>query len=210
MTGKVGEAPGLAAAGEIGRRGEEQAPRALELSSDKARIRQIANPERKVGALGDQVLVPVRHHEVDLEQRMAGEKSRQQGHDAPGAVARRQRDPEHAAQPVGAARRAFRVVDRKQGVARPAEQCLARIGGRDLPGGADKELDRQAALERRDGSRYRRLGQAEFASHLREASALDHPHEQRQLLKTIIHTQIKYIISNSAQYPSQFAWPTCG
>ena len=146
MTGKVGEALGLAAAGEIGRRGEEQAPRALELSSDKARIRQVANSERKVGALGDQVLVPVRHHEVDLEQRMAGEKSRQQGHDAPGAVARRQRDPEHAAQPIRAARRALGVVDRKEGVAGPAEQRLARIGGRDLPGGADKQLDRQAAL----------------------------------------------------------------
>ena len=117
------------------------------------------------------------------------------------AVARRQRDPEHAAQTVGAARRAFRVVDRKQGIAGQAEQRLARIGGRDLSGGADKQLDRQAALERRDGSRYGRLGQAEFAGHLREASALDHPHEQRQLLQPIIHTQPKYIISNSAQYP---------
>src|SRR4029077_4241987 len=72
VASKVGEARGRAATGEIGRRGDEEAPGALELSGDEARIRQVADSERKVGPFGDQVLVAVRHHEIDPEQRMPG------------------------------------------------------------------------------------------------------------------------------------------
>ena len=169
--------PGFAATGEIGGRGEEKAARAFELSRDKARIRQIAYPQREIGALGDQILVPVGHQEVDLEQRMPGEKSRQQRHDAPGAVARRQRDPEHAAQAVGAARRALRVVDRKQRLARLAEQRLAGVVAETCRVVRTRSLTARRPLERRDRSGYGGLRQAEFAGHLREASALDHPHE---------------------------------
>ena len=180
---------------------------ALELSGDEARIRQVANSEREIGAFGDQILIAVRHHQIDLEKRMPGEESRKQRHDAPGAVARRQCHPQHPGQTIGAARRAFRVVDREEGVARPSQQRLASVGGRDLPGGADQKLDRQSALERRHGARHGRLGQAEFAGRFGEASALDHPHEQRQLLQSIIHAPIEYIISPAEQYPSPFALP---
>ena len=202
MPCEVGEIRGRAAASEIGRRCDEQAPRALELSGDEARIRQIADSERKVRAFGDQILVAVGHHEIDLEQRMLGDKRRKQRHDAPDAIARRQSDAQHAGETVGAARRAFRLVDREQGVAGASEQRFARVGGRDLPGGADKELDPQATLERRDGARHRGLGEAEFARGLGKASALDRAHEQGELVQAIIHTISEYIISLAAQYLS--------
>ena len=182
MPGKVGEAHGRAAAGEIGRRGDEQTPCALELPRDEARIRKVADSERKVGPFGDQILVTIRHHEIDLEQRMLVEERRKQRNDAPDAIFGRQGDAQQSGETIGAARRALGVVDREQGVARASEQRLARVGGGDLPGGADEKLDPQPALERRDGARHRRLGQPEFASGLGEASALDRAHEQGELL----------------------------
>ena len=174
---EVGEARRRAAAGKIRRRGDEETPCALEFSGDEARIRQFANPQRQVGAFGDQILVPVRHHEIDLEERMAGEERRQQRHDPPGAVARRQRHAQHAGETVGAARCVLRVVDRKQGVARTGQQRLAGLGGRDLPGGPDQKLDPEAPLERCDCARDGRLGQAELAGGPGEAAALHRPHE---------------------------------
>jgi 3-oxoacyl-[acyl-carrier protein] reductase len=185
---KVGEAHGRTAVGEIGRGGDEHAPRALKLSGYETRIRQFSDPERKVGPFSDQILVAIRHHEIDLEQRMLGEERRKQRHDAPDAIFRRQGDAQQAGETVGAARRTFRVVDREQGVAGASEQNFAGVGGGDLPRGADEELDAQAPLERRDGPRHRGLGQTEFAARLREASALDGAYEQGELLQPIIHT----------------------
>ena len=154
MPGKVGKARRRATAGEIRGRGDEEALRALKLPRDEARIWQVADPERKVCSLGDQILVAVRHHQIDLEQRVLGKERRKQRHDAPYAVFRRQGDAEHSREMVGAARRALRLVDREQGVASASEQRFARVGGGDLPRGADEKLDPQAALERRDGARH--------------------------------------------------------
>ena len=136
---------------------------------------------------------------------MPGEERRKQRHNAPDAIFRRQGDAQHSGETVGAARRAFRVVDREQRVARPGKQRFASVGGGDLAGGADQELDPQSALERRDGARHGRLGEAEFARGLGEASAFDRPHEQGELQQPIIHTAIAYIISPVAQYPSPHA-----
>ena len=172
--------------------------RRLALSSFRAtklEFGQVANAQRKVGAFGDQILVAIRHHEIDLEQRMLGGKRRKQRHDAPDAVTRRQGDAQHAGKMVGAARRALRLVDREQGVARASKQRLARVGGGDLPGRAHEKLDAQAMLERRDGARHRGLSEAEFARGLGEASALDRADEQGELLEPIIHAVSAYIIS---------------
>ena len=139
---------------------------------------------------------------------MPGEERRQQRHDAPDAIFRRQGDAQQSGETVGAARRALRIVDRKQGVAGASEQRLARVGDGDLPGGADEKLDSQSALERRDGARHRGLGQAEFASRLGEASALDGAYEQGELLQSIIHTVTEYIIWPAAQYLSRTVSPT--
>ena len=133
---------------------------------------------------------------------MPGEERRQQRHDAPDAVFGRQGDAQHAGETVGAARRALRLLDREQGVAGASEQRFARVGGGDLPGGADEELDAQSPLERRDGPRHRGLGEAEFARGLGKASALDRAYEQGELLQPIIHTVDEYIISLLAQYLS--------
>ena len=199
---KIGEAHGRAAAGEIGRRGDEETPRALELSGDETRIRKVADSERKVGPFGDQILVAIGHHQIDLEQRMPGEERREQRHDAPDAIFGRQGDAQHAGEAVGAARRALRLVDREQGVARPGKQRLAGVGGGDLPGGSDQKLDAQSALERRDSARHGGLGEAEFARGLGEASALHRPHEQGELLQPIIHTGNCIYHMVPAQYPS--------
>ena len=136
---------------------------------------------------------------------MPGEERRQQRHNAPHAIFRRQGDAQQAGETVGAARRALRVVDCEQGVSRASEQRFARIGGGNLPGRADEELDSQAALERSDGPRHRRLREAEFARGLGKASALDGAYEQGELLQTIIHTSVKYVISLLAQYLSMSA-----
>ena len=140
---------------------------------------------------------------------MPVEKRRKQRHDAPDGIFRRQCDAQHAGQAVGAARRAFRVVDREQRVARAAEQRLAGVGGRDLSGGADEKLDAQSALERRDGARYGGLGEAKFAGGLGEASAFDRPHEQGKLEQPIIHAVAAYMILDAAQYPSLHALLSC-
>ena len=169
--------------------------RRLKLSGYEARIREVANSERKICPLSDQILVAIRHHEIDLEQRMSGEECRQQRHDPTHAVFGRQGDAQHTGETVGAARRALRVVDCKQGVSRASEQRFPRIGGGNLPGRADEELDSQAALERSDGPRHRRLREAEFARGLGKASALEGAYEQGKLLQTIIHTSYEYIIS---------------
>ena len=97
--------------------------RAFQLAGDEARIRQIADPERKIGALGDEILVAVRHHQIDLEQRLQREERRQQRNDLPHAIGRRQSDAQYSRQPVRAARRALGVVDRGQGVARAGKQA---------------------------------------------------------------------------------------
>ena len=119
---------------------------------------------------------------------MPGEERRKQRHDAPGAVTRRQGDAQHAGEPVGAARGVLRVVDREQRVAGAAKQRFARVGGGDLPGRADEKLDPEPALERRNGARHGRLGEAEFAGGLGEASALEGAHEQGELEQPVIHT----------------------
>ena len=143
---------------------------------------------------------------------MPGEERRQQRHDAPDAIFGRQGDAQHAGKTIGAARRALRLVDREQGVAGASEQRLAGVGGGNLPGGADEELDAQAALERRDGARHRGLGETEFARGLGEASALDRAYEQGELLQPIIHAGDEYIISLLALYLSPPAlltsWPS--
>ena len=194
--------------GEIGRRSDEEAPRALELSGDETRIRKVADTQRKVGPFGDQILVAIRHHEIDLEQRMPGEERRQQRHDAPHAIFGRQGDAQHAGETVGAARRALRLVDREQGVARASQQRLAGVGGGNLPGGADEELDAQAALERRDGRATPRAGRGRIRARpwksfrsrpcvrTRRAAAADHSYGD------------EYIISLLAQYLSPAALPT--
>ena len=168
----------------------------FEFSGDKARIREVAEAQRKVRPFRDQILVAIRHHEIDLEQRMPREEGRKERHDAPYAIFRGQGDAQHAGKVISAARRALRLVDRKQGVTGASEQRFARVRGRDLPGRADQQLDAQSALERRDGARHRGLGEAEFAGGLREASAFDRAHEQGELLEPIIHTLNEYIISS--------------
>ena len=127
--------------------------RRLALSSFRAtklEFGQVPDPEREVGPFGDQVLVAVRHHQIDLQERMPGQERRQQRDDLPGAVARRKGDPQDARQAVGPARRVLGVVDGEEGLARPPQQGFAGVGRRHLPRGADQKLDAEPALERRD------------------------------------------------------------
>jgi hypothetical protein len=208
VANEIGKTRGRAASVEIGRRYDEEATCALELSGDEARIRKVANSQRKVGPFGDQIFVAIRHHEIDLEQRMPGEERRQQRHDPTHAIFGRQGDAKQAGEVIRAARRALRLLDREQGVAGASEQRLACVGGGNLPGGADEELDAQSPFERRDGPRHRGLGETEFARGLGEASALDRTHEQGELLQPVIHAGDEYIISLLARYLSPPALPT--
>ena len=139
---------------------------------------------------------------------MPGEERGQQRHNAADAVFGRQGDPQHAGKMIGAARRALRLLDREQGVAGASEQRLAGVGGGNLPGGADEELDAQSPFERRDGPRHRGLGETEFARGLGKASALDRTYEQGELLQPVIHAGDEYIISLLALYLSPPALPT--
>ncbi len=140
---------------------------------------------------------------------MPVEKRRKQRHNAPDGIFRRQGDAQYAGEPVGPASRAFRVVDREKRVARPAEQRLAGVGGRDLSGCADEKLDAQSSLERRNGARHGGLGKAKFSGGLGEASAFNRPHEQGKLQQPIIHAVAAYMILDAAQYPLPHALLSC-
>ena len=131
---KVGEAHGRAAMGEIGRRGDEEAPGGFEPSGDKARIRKVADPERKVGPFGDQILVAIRHHEIDLEQRMLGRRTRE-------ATAR-------------CAGRHIRAATRRAAIRRDGRRRAPR--SRPLQSRAERRGRERATLRRR---RWRRPGE---------------------------------------------------
>ena len=198
VAGELFEGPRRSPSLKVGRGGDEQPPRGLQPPNDKTRIRDFADPDGEVGALRDEILEAIRHHQLDLQKRMAVEETRKHGGDPQCAVSRRQRDLQHAAQSIGAAGGVLRTLGRRQRLARPGEQRLAGVGQRDTAGRAHQQFDAEAILQRRDRARRRRLAQAQLPRGLRKAPGLDRADEDGELLQTIIHAGLTYISCRDA------------
>jgi hypothetical protein len=138
---KIGEALRRAPAREIGRGGDEETPRAFELARHEARIRLLADPQRKLGAFGDEIFVAIRHHQIDRQLWMPIEKGGEKRRDPPRAICRRQRDAQGPRNPLSAARRVLGVLDGGERVSSPCEQRFAGVCGGELPRRPRDELD---------------------------------------------------------------------
>jgi hypothetical protein len=79
------------------------------------RLRPFPAPQSPPSAM--RFLIAIRHQQIDLEKRAPIEEGRKKGSDPPRAVSRRQSDPQHAGEPVGAARRILGVLDRGERLA---------------------------------------------------------------------------------------------
>jgi hypothetical protein len=191
---EIGQPRRRLASREIRRRCDKKPSRAPQFPGYETRIRLLSDPEREVGALGDEVLVPVRDHQIDPELRMVGEEIRKERNDPPHAKGRRQRHAQKTGKPVRAARRVLGVVDRCNRLARPDEQGFARVGRGNLARRPREQLDAQSGLERGDRARDGRLRQPELLAGLRKAPGFNRAGEERKLMKPIIHTACAYII----------------
>ena len=143
---KIGEALRRAPAREIGRGGDEETPRAFELARHEARIRLLADPQRKLGAFGDEIFVAIRHHQIDRQLWMPIEKGGEKRRDPPRAIGRRQRDAQGPRNPLSAAGRVLGILDGGERVSSPCEQRFAGVCGGELPRRPRDELDPQPFL----------------------------------------------------------------
>jgi hypothetical protein len=91
------------------------------------------------------------------------EKGGEERRDPPRAIGRWQCDAQDTRKPVGAARGVLGVLDDGKRFTRPCEQRFAGVSRRDLPRRPRDELDPEPLLQRGDGARGGRLGQAELA-----------------------------------------------
>jgi hypothetical protein len=104
--------------------------------------------------------VPVRHQEFDLELRVRGEERCQTRHHLVRAEGDRQRHPQDALQPAGAARDGSRFAELEQHATRPLQIGGAGLGQRQPARGTDQQPDAEAVLQCGDQARYRRLRQS--------------------------------------------------
>ena len=172
---------------QIGRGGHQDAFQGRELARAKGGIRKLADANRDVDALGDQVLPLVGNRHLHMELGMPAKELGQARDHLTRAIDDRQRQADRAAQGVHAARCVFGLSQLGQNPARAVEELGARIGHGDPPGGAEQELGAEARLQPAHDARDRGLGKPKLTRRARKAAALRRADEDRQFLEPVAH-----------------------
>ena len=153
---------GAPRAATVGGRGDGEALDGGDPARAEAGVAEVAEADRQVGALGDQVVAVVRHHDVEAQPRVLACERGQRRQHRPRPVGHRHGDPDLAAQAVGVAGRVLRVLEVAQQLTRPLEEHPPDRGRLHAPRRAQQQLDPEARLELRHDPRDRRLRQPEL------------------------------------------------
>ena len=182
---------GAPRARKIGGGGDQHALQRHEFSRAEDGVLEVAEPDRDIGAFGDQILPRIDHRHLDPKQRMQAEKFWKPRNDLARTVHDRDREPDGAPQRVQPARCILGILDVGQYFASAVEEQRAGVGDRDAAGGAQEQRHAEPRLQIADDARYRWLRQPEFAPRARKAAALRRAHENRQFLHPVTHLYSK-------------------
>ncbi len=157
-----------AVAGEIGRRGTEQAMVRRELAGNKARIAEIGDAQSHIEAVTHDIDEGIRQREINGDLRVFLEKAHEMRCDMQAPERGRRGDAQGPARHMGAlGNPGLRLVHRAENRDNPLLEATPRIGQHDLPRGALEQTRAEPLFQALDALGNDRRGQTQFARRLR-------------------------------------------